>query len=123
MIKPTYITFNQAVWLKQKGFNFNVNSTCCISKEGLTIKNQGCAERNRCLIAPEQWQVIEWLRVNHALWIYVIYEQGKWHCNIQDITHTTLNEEDCRFFNISMFNSPQEAYSAAFDWIKDNNLI
>jgi hypothetical protein len=125
-IKPTYITFEQAKWLKEKGFDescrmlingayepfhLNLIETQYFQNNSVLLKD--------CYSAPEQWQVVEWLRVNHGIWVSicpsidtnfefmiykkdVIYGSGKYKSN---------------------FNSPQEAYSAAFDYIKNNNLI
>jgi hypothetical protein len=126
VIEPTYITFEQAKWLKEKGFDescrmlingayepfhLNLIETQFFQNNSVLLKD--------CYSAPEQWQVVEWLRVNHGIWVSicpsidtnfefmiykkdVIYGSGKYKSN---------------------FNSPQEAYSAAFDYIKDNNLI
>jgi len=113
MIKPTYITFEQCVWLKEKGFkNIEIDY-------GLNQMLNNCNP-------PEQWQVVEWLRVNHALWIYVdTHEYGKWCFNYKIIKpnekYPNINVNGK--FSLEDFNSPQEAYSAAFDYIKDNNLI
>lgn len=36
-----------------------VNSNCCIAKEGLTKMNEGCRDRNRCLIPHPSQSFIE----------------------------------------------------------------
>ena len=69
--------------------------------------------------APEQYQVVEWLRINHGIWIGVPY-LGE----IRENSPIKFNAE-IRYIrdvpnliqNINGFNSPQEAYSAAFDYI------
>ena len=136
-IKPTYVTFEQAKWLKEKGFD--EPCTALFIHEIIQGNTEWdileLFERNnndtyefllscdmdwqKNYLRPEQWQVVEWLRVNHGIWVSicpsidtnfefmiykkdVIYGSGKYKSN---------------------FNSPQEAYSAAFDYIKDNNLI
>jgi len=123
-IKPTYITFEQAKWLKEKGFDescrmlingayepfhLNLIETQYFQNNSVLLKD--------CYSAPEQWQVVEWLRVNHGIWIYCKYQKrGKIIFVIEDLqgNNITISPD---------LNSPQEAYSAAFDYIKDNNLI
>jgi hypothetical protein len=75
--------------------------------------------------APEQHQVVEWLRVNHGIWV----ESSL----IKDFTYTpfktfwygriiNLNKEEADIHNTEEFNTPHEAYSVAFDYVL-NNLI
>jgi hypothetical protein len=55
-IDPQYVRFDTAKLLKEKGFaNIQIDY-------GL---NQMLNQSN----PPEQWQVVEWLRVNHGIWI------------------------------------------------------
>ena len=106
MIKPTYITFNQAVWLKEKGFkNIEIDY-------GLNQMLNNCNP-------PEQWQVVEWLRLTHGIWVFVgadAFNKKKFWGSVLNLT--TDKNKQTRFCS-----TPQEAYSAAFDYIKDNNLI
>ncbi len=151
-MKPTYVTFEQAKKLKEKGFDevclnaYNShgmearNGWCeYIYDQGLEIFNSNLKPKD--VSAPEQWQVIEWLRVNHKI----------------DITHCWDNREGEAIngysFEISYpkkdfvkgksnyweefglyldwsehngsyrFKSPQEAYSAAFDYVLENLMI
>jgi hypothetical protein len=71
-------------------------------------------------IFTEFAHLCEWLRVNHRIWIYVL--KGKASDNygyrIQDVD----GDKSCYEVNFTKVN-PQEAYSAAFDYIKNNNLI
>lgn len=113
-IKPTYTTFEQAKWLFEKGF------------KGIQI-DYGLNQMLNNSKTPEQWEVVEWLRINHGIWV------------VPDIKHTKgvglhfgidiwklIPEVEVKYIpnNISEdYNSPQEAYSAAFDYIKQNNLI
>jgi hypothetical protein len=141
-IKPTYVTFEQAQWLKDKGFECESDyNQWILSKdkdddskkfichsdelESYTYIDED-TEHNvyHCLSLPEQWQVIEWLRVNHD--IHVTYDIGLTGCyGLIQYRHSKgslylskwVNEQE------NPFSSPQEAYSAAFDYIKDNNLI
>jgi hypothetical protein len=124
-IEPKYVTFEQAKWLEKIGFNI---------KEYLRIDNENPLNLNSNFNPREyqpwyldlnQWQVVEWLRINHDIEIcHVTYKntKGKYDCIIiadcfdteMSTMHLTRNK---------WFNSPQEAYSAAFDYIKENNLI
>jgi hypothetical protein len=122
-IKPTYVTFEQAKWLKEIGFDlfteawyhrdtkrFNLNSLR-FSINKLTDN----------YAAPEHWELVEWLRVNHGIWI----EIHGW--TNQPVGNETWKECYQSFINgdatdVSIFKTPQEAYSAAFDYIKENTL-
>jgi hypothetical protein len=144
-IKPTYVTHEQAKWLKEKGFNEECimfytqpNSKMFgIDEHGryYSIKNKpktlwimgNVATLNikNVLLAPEQHVVIEWLRINHGIWVSVnIAMDDKWYFelyNLKDKRNAEIIIED---ENVTDFhNSPKEAYSAAFDYIKNNNLI
>jgi hypothetical protein len=131
-IKPTYVTFEQAKWLKEKGFD--VNCMNAYAEERLIDKKTGGDKftgiyrlvtksrfHKRYYSAPEQWQVIEWLRVNHGIWIYsswgTYYDKTVWYYYISTTGKKSSNNNDSRF------KSPQEAISAAFDYILNNNLI
>jgi hypothetical protein len=154
-IKPTYITFEQAKWLKEKGFDQNINNAwfnrvgnylgiCNVKEDGTQVTysntyssselvtreyyNECCSYR---YCAPEQWQVVEWLRVKHDICLWVkpyadsITYQPHW-CYINNKAkenNNTFHLSGNASINGSDYNSPQEAYSAAFDYIKDNNLI
>jgi hypothetical protein len=69
-------------------------------------------------IENKHYQVVEWLRINHGIWINVAVEDDKWFYGIKKI----FNQYDV-ISNEIPYNSPQEAYSAAFDYIKNNKLI
>jgi hypothetical protein len=135
-IKPTYVNFEQAKWLKEKGFNveclcfYCINTTCNYidkpykysfeinaNQENFVngkLDNFGYGETYS---APEQWQVVEWLLQNHEIWITVTsisQESWQWHITKPGDVLGKLYEED--------FHTPQQAYSAAFDYVL-NNLI
>jgi len=132
MIQPTYVTFEQARWLKEKGFNVKVisffdNDILSEPKDRkvdkFTIYNpiNWNAIRPHYYSRPEQWQVVEWLRVNHNIWI----EVHGW--TNQPVGDEVWKECYQAFINgdatnVFIFKTPQEAYSAAFDYVL-NNLI
>jgi hypothetical protein len=81
--------------------------------------------------APEQWQIMEWLRVNHGIHIEVscdVYGE-LWYANLFVCSKEVWEDEDKRH-NILTANrkfinehkSKQEAYESAFDYIL-NELI
>jgi hypothetical protein len=121
-IKPTYVTFEQAKLLKEKGFNFRTNTAFYPNGE---ISNyypyDNLGENNSYFWRPEQWQVIEWLRIKHN----IVIVPDLTHINkfgyriIWESKNKALEE---RVSYTYKFISPQEAYSAAFDYIL-NKLI
>jgi hypothetical protein len=130
-IKPAYVTFEQAKWLKEKGLIANckrywVKYSNTEYKEMSDIQLEDLDREigiGSNLVIPkyEQWQVVEWLRVNHGIWISVdmVYETtqtGFWYSIRQ-------SKEDDKAICSNDYPTPQEAYSAAFDYILNNNLI
>jgi len=117
-IKPTYVTFEQAKMLVKKGF------------QGIEI-DYGLNQMLNNSRPPEQWQVIEWLRINHGIHLEVSCDvYGKlWFVKLEVCSKEVWDDLDKRH-NILTANrkfinehkSKQEAYSAAFDYIL-NNLI
>jgi hypothetical protein len=126
------VTFEQAKLLKEKNFNIDVKSYYTTSEE-FTPKDyyyygneinynspiNDINNINGTISRPEQWQVVEWLRVNHGIWVCVDREEGStyWKFNIR-----LLQLKGHKYGGFGgEFNSPQEAYSAAFEYIKDNS--
>lgn len=62
-IQPQYVNFEQAKWLKEK--NFNVKTLYCYLPGGDTQYSICGGDYSK----PEQYKVIEWLRLNYDLWI------------------------------------------------------
>ena len=128
-MKSTNTTFEQAKALKEKGFDVPVNQFY-YSEEFKTkdIKlNVDLLNHNEHISkysAPEQHIVVEWLWLNHGIWIDVTLSSNSKFLNlIRDIKNPSLHLGIGRVNNSSFFDTPQAAYSAAFDYIKDNNLI
>lgn len=140
MVTPVYVTFEQAKLLKEKGFDLPTYSFYVIDEDGgygdleEFIQNPNgnfpLLDDNTLFdtltSAPEQWQVIEWLRVEHGVWIQVcLSKYGEFYCSIlkkeptKDLKTPFSWETICSFYN---FNSPQKACSNAIDYIL-NNLI
>ena len=137
-IKPTYATFEQAKWLKEKKFKGRsryyggsgelVEVPNIIENDYRHTNNE--MQRFRWE-APEQHQVVEWLRVNHGIWVYPLPiddDMKLWQCRVikgEPFTNVknTLKIITCGEISYRSLHSPQEAYSAAFDYIKNKNLI
>ena len=139
-IKPAYVTFEQAKWLKEKGFDERCNQYYSQALfEGKNEDWEGVFPKFtvfehsefhfnswpnsndlwfKCS-APEQHQVVEWLRVNHGIWVYVVGGgNNRYYPMYQDKNQYKLALDLDKFYD-----TPQEAYSAAFDYILINNLI
>jgi hypothetical protein len=138
-IKPAYVTREQANQLKEKEFDIptyayyyglNFYTGEYKNHSQTTI---GDTEMHKRLIgyisAPEQHQVVEWLRVNHGIWIPINpkrekingvnemwYDAEVWKLEPDEIKGYGWNEL------AETFETPQEAYSAAFNYVL-NNLI
>jgi hypothetical protein len=128
-IKPTYITFEQAKLLANKGYP---QKEC---GQGYTLDGQDSFDytidwlNKKAIAKPEQHVVVEWLRINHGIWVQGPFpiNNGKWEWVIFLLNEPLENTDGYK--NIMslhtkqrQFNSPQEAYSAAFDYVL-NNLI
>lgn len=119
-IKPTYVSFEQAKALEKKGFNFRCNYNYFIHTKELTDKAVLTkSSENAYISAPEQWQVVEWLRVNHGIEIETKKDRTvKWSNNYYN--HAIFKNDVLihqRQLGGTQPNSPQKAYSAAFDYI------
>jgi hypothetical protein len=126
-IEPRYVDFTTAKWLKEIGFDlpteawyhrdtkrFNLNSLR-FSINKLTDN----------YAAPEHWELVEWLRVNHGIWISVgnVYsEYTHWAYGIGKENKGMILPFRQGQDNHDYFNTPQKAYSSAFDYIRLNNL-
>ncbi len=138
-IEPKYVTFEQAKLLKGKEFEVKVRPMYYFEKTIYTgsymYNTDGvlklCSMPLVCLKsawidAPEQWQVVEWLRVNYGIWISVEGDSygDYWYVKLTVCSEEVWEDLDKRpginsahrKFN-NEHKSPQEAYSGAFDYI------
>jgi hypothetical protein len=120
-----YVTFEQAKWLKEKGMYLDGYlqdvwlGNKYEKKRGKIVEEPvfGLGSSSKL---PEQWQVVEWLRINHGIWVGIsCYAKNKTSLFQYEIR----NNGEQYIEDIESFNSPTEAYEAAIDYIKDNNLI
>jgi hypothetical protein len=133
-IEPTYVTFEQAKWLKEKGFNKNIVQVEChqgydFRGDGThLVKNGRHIQHNLFYSAPEQHQVVEFLRINHGIWIEVrhikTFGVNRFHLIIWKYGEEDYHTIHCdNGVGYEVWDTPQAAYNAAFDYIKDKNLI
>ena len=126
-IEPKYVTYEQAKWLKEKGLDYHkifedfsiyydYNVTGEYHRRHYSDFSESVFPNDLWIPIPEQHQVVEWLRVNHDIWVCVDYsiDDNYFIYGIRTRKIDTFDDD---------FKTPQEAYSAAFDYIKDNNLI
>lgn len=125
MIQPTYITFEQSKLLKEKGFNEHCTSYYTENNDLYEdVGNYNNEDVDKELVhysRPEQHIVVEWLRINHDIWVTVLpidHKMKNWYF---ELLYCKNNSLFC-MNDSTEFNSPQEAYSAAFDYVL-NNLI
>jgi hypothetical protein len=133
-IQSTHATFEQSKWLKEKGFDVKTRGRIHVSHWHLvknniipsnvnTFHNDMFApidnwnkDNTHYMSLPEQWQVVEWLRINHGIWVSVTINGLNKTFNY-DIH--CINKQQGSLDNIVIcgYETPQEAYSAAFDYI------
>jgi hypothetical protein len=137
-IKPTYVTFEQAKWLKEIGFdmklkyhypNLSENQEICLPTNWNNFTDM--AGNSYYFSAPEQWQVVEWLFLKHRLDIIVKYPESNTN-KIEGINSVYYDLEIYKLQGgdaykvykfIGISDKKQVAYSKAFDYILNNNLI
>lgn len=142
-IEPCYVTFEQAKLLKEKGFDIPVRYGVYGRKMKMTeyvgsTRNPCQIDRNwntpkaKSWSVPEQWQVVEWLRVEKGIWILVIPTvTSDWTYKIIRVIGEVDNDVISGLISVSDippykdvcaydFSTPQEAYSHAFDHIIEN---
>ena len=69
--------------------------------------------------APEHYQVVEWFLIKHN-----IYVEARLQLTSKEHKREYAVFIDCSEINYNLrYLTPKEAYDAAFDYIKDNNLI
>lgn len=128
-MNKTYVDFNTAKLLKEK-CDFDVYQPNQYIKGGnpTTLYNYSesqCSLFNDVYYAPEQWQVVEFFRLNYGIWVYACEMKYGWWATIKDKSfkpiHCTHTQDNERLYiaeeSGTWYKSPQEAYSAAFDYI------
>jgi hypothetical protein len=148
-IEPKYVNLIQATWLKEKGFDIpcfyfyekghltepyleNGSSTDVDFRVNLSDLLEHFNKWSLKVSAPEQWQVVEWLRLKHGIWVNIGYEpinngddeliSVNWLFLVTKIGVLTDWYDD-QFDLLHRYNSPYKACSAAIDYIIENKLI
>lgn len=68
--------------------------------------------------AYQQWEIVEWLRINHGMWVSVDVDKNRTERDYFFI----ITQKNNHSWSECYFKTPQEAYSAAFDYILKNML-
>ena len=135
IIDPVYVTFEQAKLLTEKGFYLHKEEgfyeSCpavFLNDKSLYVKYNSVLGVNKWELynAPEQWQVVEWLRLNHEIWIEVRHIKtfgiNRFHLIIWNYKNTedyiTIHSENGVGYKV--WDAPQEATSAAIDFVLKN---
>jgi hypothetical protein len=124
-VTPTYVTLEQAKKLKEKGWKQRVKMVYLSISNKSIIRGVDLSLElmDNEFNAPEQWQVIEWLRVNHNIWVATDVDcRDLFGTNLLFFFRICNIGEYLRCLNISekYFEYPQEATSAAIDYVLDN---
>jgi hypothetical protein len=130
-IEPVYVTFEQAKKLKELGLVANSDKYWVkMTKDEYTemsdisledLDNSIGIGGNLVITKYQQWQIVEWLRVNHGIWVYPQITGNSFTQHYIPMIAPKLNPNNT--IQLAKYNSPQEAYSAAFDYILNNDLI
>jgi len=128
-LKPRYVTFEQAKWLGEKEFDLPTYGyydglNLCIgeyknhskTKIGDTLMHK---RLTGYISAPEQWEVVEWFEQRFNVYIDTRCVNSTRGDNFEFCIHKMNDIIETK----NGFNTRQETYSAAFDYIKENNLI
>jgi hypothetical protein len=133
-IKPEYVTFEQSKLLKEKEFDEACTQFYREDEKLEFVQYYDSAAKNSVFnledtwfsgrkefkpiaAAPEQHIVVEWLRIKHNIWVDVSIDQFSKPKNLQWM-YSIVFLKDCTYSHSpKSYNSPQEAYSAAFDYI------
>jgi hypothetical protein len=125
MIQPKYVTSEQAKKLKIKGFNekcewlYNEQGEPSGTKMGMGGYPNNY---NGFYARPEHWMVVEWLLERYGIWISVNFNNRIKTFNYFIDIPTKDKEDYDEIMSKENYNSPQQAYEAAFDYIL-NNII
>ncbi len=136
-IKPAYVTFEQAKILVEKGANLSTSYNEHCDEKEYYHKQTGEVKLysyfnvfENMIPIPQQWQVVEWLRVKHGINVEAnrLSNIGKYRwlaipMNIIPKSFKTKKEyldAVYKYYGKENFDTPQEAYSAAFDYVFKN---
>lgn len=130
-----YTTYEQAKWLKEKGYEIATDEVLFCRDEINNIEEHQI--KNRDVIynggtfyvvdedeyrVYEQHQVVDWLLEEHGIWVSVSQVQQQ-----DTFTWEVVQSNKEKWYSIDWcgddFGSPKDAYSSAFDYIRENVLL
>ena len=114
-IKTTYATFEQAKWLFEDKFPNNLEVVYVLSDTSRVYSKEFIKE-GLFFSAPEQWQVVKWFELKYKINIFVIRDGGHWISKYQNFSNE--QEESPKEKIIAYKYTKEDAYSAAFDYLK-----
>lgn len=127
-MQPTHhVTFEQAKLLKTIGFNELVRFYYRITGSGIfesSVVNHNDDQLRETaggmtyVSAPEHWQVVEWLRVKHKIWVSCELDEDMYKSRVYSFRNGNKHIP----MGFKNYVTPQEAYLAAFDFILANVL-
>jgi hypothetical protein len=127
-IKPTYVTFEQAKFFKGKGLYFRTNTAFYPNGEVANYyPYDNLGENESYFWRPEQHQVVEWLRLKGIIIELLVDGWSDNNCVSEEFLCYRIfiwqigkpKPHD----DLGALPTPQKAYSVAFDYILNNNLI
>ena len=128
MTQPTYVTFEQAKKLKELGLSAKSDKYwVMMTKDEYTEMSDVQLEDldysvgiggNLVITKYQQWQVVEWLRVEKGIWVYVLPYSTLFRPYAEEL----IDLDRFGKWEGHKYSTPQEAYSAGFDYIL-NNII
>jgi len=129
-IEPHYVSYDFAKFLKSKGFNVFCRQAFYGDVEDEEIENNEPTTTGDDFIlgeydcyAPEHWEVVDWLYKNYGIWVQTTWvKDNTFRCGVIDTDNKTefiIRTKDEQLYH----KTPEEAYSAAFDYIKTKGLI
>jgi len=131
-----YVTFEQAKLIKSKG-GIKFDSNRYYTKKGELRICQTFSQAYHSIVAgrgtdvpaPTQSDVVEWVRVNHGIWVDVTCDVygNEWFATLAACSEKTWNDSNKRHDIYSAHREfykackkPHEAYEGAFDYILTN---
>jgi hypothetical protein len=135
-IELAFVSFEQAKLLKEKRIEIPTEECFYVKDEINNIEEHQIKNRDvvynggiNYIVLKNEYRVyyqsefLEWLRINHGIWIsvrrsYVIINNEAFDKYMSTIEFIT--EIKCDITDLQSFDTPKEAYSAAFDYVIRN---
>jgi hypothetical protein len=132
-IERFHVSFEQSMRLKLKGFDLEVISAWEQSSKDVRIveamysydkyqdwnkySDREFPKYNIYYSCPEYFEVIEWFRIKHGIWICVDFSEVDESFTYK--IHLIKSDKLPRIFTDCGYESPQEATSAAINYVLD----